>query len=241
VRTSVTCARPVRPPVRANEAAGTDSFIYRSLLCGAARRGGIATSVLLRGSMNDCTSYPSGKRDGTARNCATSSSANSRGGCSSRPGTSACARPEPVLLNVAKYGAGDGNRTHVSSLGSCSSTIELHPPGPSTLIGLRAVRQLPGRRSDEPQGARRHPACRRAAGSWRQTTLLAHARVCRRSARGRGAHKTRALSGGTTSQADSFSRVLRRRLNLPAAGLQGVAVSGFAPFPRYTVLQCRCS
>jgi hypothetical protein len=25
-------------------------------------------------------------------------------------------------------GAGDGNRTHVSSLGSCSSTIELHPP-----------------------------------------------------------------------------------------------------------------
>jgi hypothetical protein len=25
------------------------------------------------------------------------------------------------------YGAGDGNRTHVSSLGSCSSTIELHP------------------------------------------------------------------------------------------------------------------
>src|ERR1700739_576439 len=24
-------------------------------------------------------------------------------------------------------GAGDGNRTHVSSLGSCSSTIELHP------------------------------------------------------------------------------------------------------------------
>ena len=26
-------------------------------------------------------------------------------------------------------GAGDGNRTHVSSLGSCSSTIELHPHG----------------------------------------------------------------------------------------------------------------
>src|SRR5690606_23303400 len=24
-------------------------------------------------------------------------------------------------------GAGDGNRTHASSLGSCSSTIELHP------------------------------------------------------------------------------------------------------------------
>ena len=29
---------------------------------------------------------------------------------------------------VHKTGAGDGNRTHVSSLGSCSSTIELHPP-----------------------------------------------------------------------------------------------------------------
>ena len=28
-----------------------------------------------------------------------------------------------------KTGAGDGNRTHVSSLGSCSSTIELHPRG----------------------------------------------------------------------------------------------------------------
>src|ERR1700732_2035097 len=27
-----------------------------------------------------------------------------------------------------RIGAGDGNRTHVSSLGSCSSTIELHPP-----------------------------------------------------------------------------------------------------------------
>src|SRR5690606_15541453 len=29
--------------------------------------------------------------------------------------------PPPVT------GAGDGNRTHASSLGSCSSTIELHP------------------------------------------------------------------------------------------------------------------
>ena len=28
---------------------------------------------------------------------------------------------------MAGIGAGDGNRTHVSSLGSCSSTIELHP------------------------------------------------------------------------------------------------------------------
>src|SRR5215831_21363760 len=30
-------------------------------------------------------------------------------------------------LRFAKVGAGDGNRTHVSSLGSYSSTIELHP------------------------------------------------------------------------------------------------------------------
>src|ERR1700733_5688442 len=39
-----------------------------------------------------------------------------------------------------KLGAGDGNRTHVSSLGSCSSTIELHPRG--DLI-LRVRRRLP--------------------------------------------------------------------------------------------------
>ena len=34
-----------------------------------------------------------------------------------------------ALLRLApdECGAGDGNRTHVSSLGSCSSTIELHP------------------------------------------------------------------------------------------------------------------
>ena len=53
---------------------------------------------------------------------------------------------EAFLGRAAEDGAGDGNRTHVSSLGSCSSTIELHPPGPSTLIGLRAVRQLSGAR-----------------------------------------------------------------------------------------------
>ena len=32
------------------------------------------------------------------------------------------------VSEAASAGAGDGNRTHVSSLGSCSSTIELHPP-----------------------------------------------------------------------------------------------------------------
>jgi hypothetical protein len=47
---------------------------------------------------------------------------------------------------LGRFGAGDGNRTHVSSLGSCSSTIELHPPGAPTVVALRAVRQLPGRR-----------------------------------------------------------------------------------------------
>src|SRR5579862_5247288 len=43
-------------------------------------------------------------------------------------------------------GAGDGNRTHVSSLGSCSSTIELHPQ-PSDCSwrrrNLRAVECVP--------------------------------------------------------------------------------------------------
>jgi hypothetical protein len=31
------------------------------------------------------------------------------------------------IRGLFKSGAGDGNRTHASSLGSCSSTIELHP------------------------------------------------------------------------------------------------------------------
>jgi hypothetical protein len=35
---------------------------------------------------------------------------------------------------TARSGAGDGNRTHVSSLGSCSSAIELHPRGRRTLV-----------------------------------------------------------------------------------------------------------
>src|SRR5450631_2554415 len=54
----------------------------------------------------------------------------------------------PVL---ARIGAGDGNRTHVSSLGSYSSTIELRPPGPLILFGLAAPRQTLPRRRGSPQ------------------------------------------------------------------------------------------
>src|SRR5215469_3039502 len=39
----------------------------------------------------------------------------------------------------AGYGAGDGNRTHVSSLGSCSSTIELHPRQLIVVISSRSA------------------------------------------------------------------------------------------------------
>src|ERR1041385_7379800 len=39
-------------------------------------------------------------------------------------------------------GAGDGNRTHVSSLGSCSSTIELHPRGVWILVLLQTALPL---------------------------------------------------------------------------------------------------
>lgn len=35
---------------------------------------------------------------------------------------------ERVMGKLRGHGAGDGNRTHVCSLGSCRSTIELHPP-----------------------------------------------------------------------------------------------------------------
>jgi hypothetical protein len=40
-------------------------------------------------------------------------------------------------------GAGDGNRTHVSSLGSCSSTIELHPRWRGILCGFTVPYQHP--------------------------------------------------------------------------------------------------
>jgi hypothetical protein len=41
-------------------------------------------------------------------------------------------------------GAGDGNRTHASSLGSCSSAIELHPRGVAhdNQTGLRRLPPL---------------------------------------------------------------------------------------------------
>jgi hypothetical protein len=38
-------------------------------------------------------------------------------------------------LVLPENGAGDGNRTHASSLGSCSSTIELHPLGYALYCG----------------------------------------------------------------------------------------------------------
>ena len=39
-------------------------------------------------------------------------------------------------------GAGEGNRTLVSSLGSYSSTIELHPPGPGLAAGAGRTRRV---------------------------------------------------------------------------------------------------
>lgn len=36
---------------------------------------------------------------------------------------------QEIRAEIRKTGAGDGNRTHVSSLGSYSSTIELRPHG----------------------------------------------------------------------------------------------------------------
>jgi hypothetical protein len=55
-----------------------------------------------------------------------------------------------MLAGVARAnGAGDGNRTHVSSLGSYSSTIELHPRGALILCGIQTTRQ-PG----QPRGGR---------------------------------------------------------------------------------------
>ena len=63
-------------------------------------------------------------------------------------------RANSVMASGRKEsGAGDGNRTHVSSLGSCSSTIELHP------LADTDSRQLPGRRQTlaRTRPARRHP------------------------------------------------------------------------------------
>ena len=49
-------------------------------------------------------------------------------------------------------GAGDGNRTHVTSLEGWGSTIELHPPRRSScgLEGIEATEVLVGRRGFEP-------------------------------------------------------------------------------------------
>ena len=38
------------------------------------------------------------------------------------------ASPKPIWTNSDEFGAGEGNRTLVTCLGSKSSTIELHPP-----------------------------------------------------------------------------------------------------------------
>src|SRR5687768_18502091 len=46
---------------------------------------------------------------------------------------SRCERLQEIRFAGVGYGAGDGNRTHASSLGSCSSTIELHPRDPRSL------------------------------------------------------------------------------------------------------------
>src|SRR5690606_41409196 len=56
--------------------------------------------------------------------------------------------PRDAALRACGNGAGDGNRTHASSLGSCSSTIELRPRGgqsmPATATGAtRAGRRAP--------------------------------------------------------------------------------------------------
>src|ERR1700730_7383139 len=56
-----------------------------------------------------------------------------------------------------RIGAGDGNRTHVSSLGSCSSTIELHPR--SGLI-LREFAHPPQIGTPEPTSPRNRTARR---------------------------------------------------------------------------------
>src|SRR6187397_598964 len=44
---------------------------------------------------------------------------------------------------MSEIGAGDGNRTHVSSLGSYSSTIELHPRSRTARIAERDPRSQP--------------------------------------------------------------------------------------------------
>ena len=74
--------------------------------------------------------------------------------------SSSCSYAGCLRLALARWvGAGDGNRTHVSSLGSYSSTIELHPPLRLILCSL----QGPGncarpQRADAPADAARAAA-----------------------------------------------------------------------------------
>src|SRR5690606_16078787 len=56
-------------------------------------------------------------------------------------------------LHVDRIGAGDGNRTHASSLGSCSSTIELHPRSATSLCRApSAAQRMPGRHASPAAG-----------------------------------------------------------------------------------------
>lgn len=48
---------------------------------------------------------------------------------------------QELSAELRKTGAGDGNRTHVSSLGSYSSTIELRPPGADRVYAGAGVRR----------------------------------------------------------------------------------------------------
>lgn len=48
---------------------------------------------------------------------------------------------QELSAELRKTGAGDGNRTHVSSLGSYSSTIELRPHGAGRVYAGAGVRR----------------------------------------------------------------------------------------------------
>ena len=47
--------------------------------------------------------------------------------------------PALIKLSHPQNGAGDGNRTHVCSLGSCRSAIELRPLGCSMIAGAAII------------------------------------------------------------------------------------------------------
>ena len=83
-------------------------------------------------------------------------------------------RRTDVCRGVSHTGAGDGNRTRVSSLGSWRSTIELHHDEENTLssVGHGSLRPL------HPRGARRRPHLHRPVGR------VLHPALVGRSARG---------------------------------------------------------